>query len=165
MNIDHTLADSADTQEQTHLPANSHYLLLGGEQGVLQLVEHFYRIMDADPYAATIRAMHPADLSETKAVLRDYLSGWLGGPNLYEAQRGHPRLRQRHMRFAIGEAERDQWMYCMTNAMNELGVEETLRSQLLVAFFKVADHLRNQPSIGPQEPQNAVAKAGPIQAV
>ena len=144
MGIDPFPTDKADAQEQTRPPANPHYRLIGGEQGIFQLVEYFYRIMDADPYAATIRAMHPADLTEIKAVLRDYLSDWLGGPKRYEAKRGHPRLRQRHMRFSIGEAERDQWMYCMANALNELGVEETLRSRLLAAFFKTADHLRNQ---------------------
>jgi len=153
MSTDPTLSKRADTLEQIHPSANSHYRLMGGEQGVCQLVEHFYRIMDTDPYAATIRAMHPADLTETKAVLFDYLSGWLGGPKLYEAKRGHPRLRQRHMCFSIGETERDQWMYCMAKAMNELGVEETLRSQLLAAFFKTADHLRNQQSMEPREPQ------------
>lgn len=153
MNSDLSPPKRADAQEQPRPSANSHYRLMGGEQGVFRLVEHFYRIMDTDPYAATIRAMHPADLSETKAVLFDYLSGWLGGPNLYEAKRGHPRLRRRHMRFSIGETERDQWMYCMANAMNELGVEETLRSRLLAAFFKTADHLRNQQSMEPREPQ------------
>jgi hemoglobin len=144
MSSDPSPVNGVDSLEKTRPSANPHYRLLGGERGVLKLVEHFYRIMDTDPYAASIRAMHPADLTETKAVLHDYLSGWLGGPNLYEAKRGHPRLRQRHMRFSIGEAERDQWLYCMANALNELGVEEALRYQLLAAFLKTADHLRNQ---------------------
>ena len=153
MSIDPVLGNSTDRKEETSPSANPHYQLMGGEQGLFQLVEHFYGIMDADPYAAPIRAMHPADLTDTKGVLRDYLSGWLGGPNRYEARHGHPRLRQRHMRFSIGDAERDQWMYCMEKAISASGVEVMLQSQLLAAFLKIANHLRNRQPMEMRERQ------------
>ena len=75
-----------------------------------------------------------------------FLSGWLGGPDLYVQHIGHPMLRRRHLPFAIGEAERDQWVACMFLAMESTGVEEPLRDKLLAAFFSTADFMRNQPA-------------------
>ncbi len=122
---------------------NPHYQSLGGEQALRDLVHAFYRQMDTLPEAAGIRAMHP-DLAQAEEKLFMFLSGWLGGPQLYVEQYGHPRMRQRHMHVAIGEDERDQWMLCMRRAMEEVGVEEGLRAQLDAALFKVADFMRNQ---------------------
>lgn len=124
-------------------PENPHYRLLGGDAGVRRLADRFYDIMDADPAAVTIRALHPVDLGHSREKLFEYLSGWLGGPRLYEAKYGHPHLRMRHMPFHIGERERDEWMYCMARAMADTGVEENLRAVLTEAFFKTADFLRN----------------------
>jgi hemoglobin len=73
-----------------------------------------------------------------------FVSGWLGGPQLYVEQYGHPRLRQRHLPFAIGESERDQWMNCMIQAMQDVGLEEGLREELQRAFWKTADFMRNK---------------------
>jgi hemoglobin len=73
-----------------------------------------------------------------------FLSGWLGGPPLYMEKHGHPMLRARHLPFAIGESERDQWMSCMTRAMVEEGVDIQLREFLLNALFKTADWMRNK---------------------
>ena len=72
-------------------------------------------------------------------------SGWLGGPDLFVQQFGHPRLRARHMPFAIGTRERDQWVACMLLAMEEVGIAEPMRERLLQSFFKTADFMRNQP--------------------
>src|SRR3974390_956287 len=90
---------------------------IGGAVIVDRLVESFYRRMDTVPEAAIIRSMHAADLGPTKQVLKRYLAEWLGGPKLYSAEKGHPRLRQRHMGFAIGDAERDAWLVCMRGAL------------------------------------------------
>ena len=120
------------------------YQLLGGEGVLRQLVTRFYAIMAQSPEAATIRAMHPADLSSSRDKLFEFLSGWLGGPDLYVEKYGHPRLRARHLPFAIGEAERDQWLACMTQAMNEIPMEPALRQHLDQAFFKIADFMRNR---------------------
>lgn len=128
-------------------PANPHYQQIGGEQGIGQLVEAFYRLMDTLPQAASIRAMHEPDLAETKRIFKLFLSEWLGGPREYSDQRGHPRLRQRHMPFHIGVAERDAWLLCMSGALQEVVPDAVLREQLMQAFFKTADFIRqDRPS-------------------
>lgn len=123
--------------------ANPHYRLIGGENAVRRLVDRFYALMDELPEARTIRALHPGDLSLSKERLFMFLSGWLGGPQLYAERFGHPRLRQKHLPFPIGEAERDAWMLCMTRALDEVVPDGTLRTQLARSFFKTADFLRN----------------------
>ena len=121
----------------------SHFETLGGHAGVVQLVKSFYRHMDTRPDAVGIRAMHEPDLSSTQAVLVLYLCEWLGGPKDYSAQRGHPRLRMRHAGFAIGALERDAWLACMRAALDDIGAQSELRDQLMQAFFKTADWMRN----------------------
>jgi hemoglobin len=116
----------------------------GGEVGVRQLVQRFYDIMDSDPQAAGIRALHPADLEESRQKLFEFLCGWLGGPQLYVQKRGHPRLRARHLPFPIGISERDQWMYCMLHAMADIGLPEDFQRQLAAAFMQTADFMRNR---------------------
>ena len=123
---------------------NPHYDAIGGEVGVRRLVERFYELMEELPLARDVRALHPADLAATKERFFLFLSGWLGGPPLYAERFGHPRLRQRHMPFPIGDAERDAWMACMTRALTKEIADERLRAQLIAAFFKTADFLRNR---------------------
>jgi len=123
---------------------NPHYQLLGGEAAVTRLVDRFYQLMDELPEAAAIRALHPQDLTQAKNKLFMFLSGWLGGPPLYEERFGHPRLRRSHLPFPIDEAARDAWMLCMTQALTEQVENAELRAQLIDSFFKTADFLRNQ---------------------
>ncbi len=138
--------ERAESPRQVGLPpviANPHYQLIGGESAIRRLVDRFYALMDELPEARTIRALHPGDLSLAKERLFMFLSGWLGGPQLYAERFGHPRLRHKHQAFPIGEAERDAWMLCMTRALDELVPEVALRAQLTQSFFKTADFLRN----------------------
>ncbi|MFA5985610.1 MAG: group II truncated hemoglobin [Methylococcaceae bacterium] len=123
---------------------NPHYQLIGGETAVQKLVQRFYELMDELPEAQTIRALHPADLSPAKERLFLFLSGWLGGPQLYAERFGPPRLRQAHLPFPIDEAARDAWMNCMTQALTEQVLDVGLKTQLINSFFKTADFLRNQ---------------------
>ncbi|WP_199153106.1 group II truncated hemoglobin [Chromobacterium sp. ASV23] len=120
------------------------YQLLGGEGVVRWLTDRFYDIMDSEPAAKPLRDMHPADLSGSRQKLFMFLSGWLGGPSLYMEAFGHPRLRMRHMPFAVDEAARDQWMLCMRQAVSELVVEDWLKDKLLEAFYNTADFMRNR---------------------
>lgn len=124
------------------------YMLLGGEQGgtaaVRQLVDTFYDVMHSDPKAATIRAMHPADLTNSREKLFMFLTGWTGGPQLYIERYGNPFLRRRHLPFSIGESERDQWMYCMIKAMQLLEMDESLMQKLAEQLYGVADFMRNR---------------------
>ncbi|MGX2040157.1 group II truncated hemoglobin [Methylocaldum sp. MU1018] len=120
------------------------YKLIGEERAVRELVERFYEYMDTMPEARGIRAMHPADLSSSKDKLFKFLSGWLGGPNLYWQEFGHPRLRMRHFPFPIGENERDQWLLCMFKALDDMPVDVALRESLARAFAQTANHMINQ---------------------
>jgi hemoglobin len=124
-------------------PPNPHFDRIGGAAAVDRLVEVFYQRMDSLPQAATIRAMHDADLEPLKQVLKLYLAEWLGGPRGYSTQRGHPRLRMRHAPFAIGAAERDAWMDCMRAALQEAVQDPALRDELERAFARVAETVRN----------------------
>jgi len=119
--------------------------VLGGVEKVRELVERFYDIMDSDPKAAGIRALHPADLTSSREKLFMFLTGWSGGPQLYIERYGHPMLRRRHLPFTIGEAERDQWMYCMVRAMHDNGIEQPVMLKLTEALWDVADFMRNRP--------------------
>ncbi len=118
---------------------------IGGEITVDRLVESFYRRMDTLPEAKTIRALHAADLSRAKITLKRYLTEWLGGPKLYSAEKGHPRLRQRHIGFPIGVGERDAWLLCMRGAMEETIDDAAARIEILPLLEKLADWMRNQP--------------------
>lgn len=122
----------------------SHFELVGGQAAVDRIVEGFYRRMDSLAPARTIRALHPADLSASRAVLKRYLAEWLGGPRLYSQERGHPHLRMRHQPFRIGAAERDAWMLCMNGALEEAIASEPLRAQLSHSLGKIADWMRNE---------------------
>lgn len=120
------------------------YQLIGGESTLARLCNRFYELMDSVPQFATIRALHPVELQSSQDKLYMFLSGWLGGPDLYVENIGHPMLRRRHLPFTIGESERDQWVACMVLAMESVGIEEPLREQLMLSFFNTADFLRNQ---------------------
>jgi hemoglobin len=96
------------------------------------------------PQCHGIRAMHTAALTSLRDKLYMFLSGWLGGPDLFVETFGHPRLRARHSPFEIGTNERDQWVACMVLAMEEVGIEEGIRAKLLENFFKTADFMRNK---------------------
>ena len=117
---------------------------LAGETGVRALVDRFYDLMDLEPQFAGIRRLHPSTLDGSRDKLFWFLCGWLGGPNHYIDRFGHPRLRARHLPYEIGISERDQWMACMMQAMQEHAVDETLAARLAESFFGTADWMRNK---------------------
>jgi hemoglobin len=117
--------------------------LIGGQPVVDRLVEAFYRRMDTLPEAKELRAMHRPDLTSTIEVLQRYLGEWLGGPPLYSRERGHPRLRMRHIKFRIGSSERDAWMLCMRGALEETIKDASVREQIEQPLAKLADWVRN----------------------
>ena len=134
-----------------HMPPinQTPYELIGGESGVRRLVSRFYDLMDEREDASEIRAMHARSLRGSREKLFLYLSGWLGGPDLYQQKYGHPMLRRRHLPFSIGTAERDQWLACMDQALDEQPIDELLREYLKQSFFQIADHMRNRPDLNP----------------
>jgi len=120
------------------------YERLGGEPVLRRLVSRFYELMDTLPEAYGIRKLHQSDLSSAEEKLYLYLTGWLGGPQLYVEKYGHPRLRARHLPFPIATAEAEQWMLCMRQAMAESIADATLRGELDQALDKLALHMRNR---------------------
>jgi hemoglobin len=117
---------------------------IGGEPAVRRLVKRFYELMDTLPEAYGIRKLHAADLSGSEEKLFMFLSGWLGGPQLYVEKFGHPKLRARHLPFTIASDEARQWMLCMREAMAEVITDEALRAGLDKSLDDLAHHMRNR---------------------
>jgi hemoglobin len=143
------MRDASDSTPETDdtVPAEPGpvpYDRIGGAEGLRRIVDSFYEIMDSDPAASGIRAMHGADLGPIREKLFDFLSGWLGGPPLYFQRPDRKCLHSAHAAYAIGEAERDQWLACMYRAIEEAGVDEDTRKLLEKPLFMVADFVRNR---------------------
>ena len=119
------------------------YLLMGGKKAISSLVERFYFYMDTLPEAKELRAVHAADLSSAKDKLYKFLSGWLGGPDLFVQQYGHPRLKQRHFPFKVNQQVRDQWVFCMRKALYEIAMQDELRNKIKQAIEDLATHMIN----------------------
>ncbi len=130
-------------------PEQTAYALLGGEAPLRALVDRFYDLMELEPAYTELRDLHGSTLDDIRDKLFMFLSGWLGGPDLYIERFGHPRLRARHLPFPIGIRERDQWLHCMDAAMADIGVAEPLRARLNEAFFGTADWMRNRAEMAP----------------
>lgn len=114
-----------------------------GEEGITRLIAAFYRHVKEDDL---IGPLYPQDDWEgAEKRMRDFLLFRIGGITRYIEERGHPRLRMRHIHFAIGEKERDRWLALMGKAMNETEVPLEARIWLEPFFEQVADFLRNQP--------------------
>jgi hemoglobin len=122
----------------------SFYEAVGGEETFRRLVRRFYQEVARDP---VLRPVYPSkDLGPAEEHLRLFLIQYWGGPGTYSEQRGHPRLRMRHARFAIGEAERDAWLRHMRTALDELALDEPLDTQLWDYLVMAARSLVNQPT-------------------
>lgn len=133
--------------EQNHpTPQNTPYMLIGGEKGTRLLAERFYDIMESAPEATELLAIHPQPMHSIRQRFFEYLSGWLGGPPLFEKQYGHPRLRARHLPFTVTPMMRDQWMFCMNRALQETVSNEQLKQGLSQSFEQLATHMINTPN-------------------
>ena len=134
-------------------PKQTPYEAIGGESQLHALVERFYDLMEIESKYAELRATHHENLDVTREKLFFFLSGWLGGPELYMEKYGHPKLRARHMPFKIGTIERDQWVVCMAQAMREVAIPEPQFQQLIRSFYNTAEWMRNQPDPIEGEPK------------
>ena len=137
-------SDVADTPRSAPQAPLTPFDRLGGEPGVRALVDRFYDLMDLEPALAGLRALHPASLDGSRDKLFWFLCGWLGGPDLFVQRFGHPMLRARHLPYAIGIAERDQWLACMGQAMSDQAIDPALAQKLAESFFGTADWMRNK---------------------
>lgn len=119
------------------------YEALGGEMSLRAIVAAFYRHMLEDDDLADVLAIHP-DIERAEQRLFEFLSGRFGGPNLYWERHGHPRLRMRHMPFAIGPKLRDQWLTAMQRALDDCEVAPEHESELMAFFTHVGHHMQNR---------------------
>lgn len=122
----------------------SPYQWIGGADAVHALVERFYDLMEIEPAYGELRALHPDSTAGSREKLFAFLSGWMGGPDLYVQQHGHPRLRARHLPYSIGVLERNQWLACMAQALREREVDPLLATRLEASFANTADWMRNR---------------------
>ena len=113
-----------------------------GEEGLTRLVAAFYRRVRTDDVIGPLYP--PDDWEHAEQRLRDFLIYRFGGSDRYIQERGHPRLRGRHMPFSIGVAERDRWLELMGAAMKETNVPEDVAPVLGEFFAQVADMMRNR---------------------
>jgi len=118
------------------------YEQVGGDLFFTRLVDAFYDGVVADK---TLRPMYPDDLADSRRHLTQFLIQYWGGPRTYQAERGHPRLRLRHARFAITSEVRDAWLRAMNGALDAVGVDLTpaQREELSAYFDMAARQLRN----------------------
>jgi len=142
-----------DDSGETQRPAlddgtpQTFYEAVGGEETFRRLVHGFYQRVAADP---ELRRVYPSkDLGPAEEHLRMFLIQYWGGPGTYSERRGHPRLRMRHVRFRIGEAERDAWLSHMRAELDEIALPEPLDRQLWQYLVMAAHSLVNQPSEPP----------------
>ena len=122
----------------------SFYEAVGGEETFRRLVRRFYEGVADDPL---LRPMYPeADLEGAEERLRMFLVQYWGGPTTYSQQRGHPRLRMRHVPFVIGQQERDAWLKHMRDALDDLDLTDEQEDRLWTYLVNAAHSLVNSPT-------------------
>ena len=122
------------------------YEAIGGLDKIDELVDRFYDLMALETHYAELREMHPEKLDGSREKLKFFLTGWMGGPDIYSPKYGHPMLRARHLPFKIGLKERDQWLACIYQAMEDCGIGGNIGAQLEESFLNTANWMRNQPN-------------------
>jgi hemoglobin len=128
---------------------NTPYQILG-EDGLRNLSEAFYTIMDELDEAKNVRAMHAESLEPMKEKLYEYLTGWMGGPALYAEHHGSVCMTTPHKHYVIGPKERDQWLLCMDKALERIEASEELVTMLKEPMFRIADAIRNSENSEPR---------------
>ncbi len=116
----------------------------GGEAGLRRLVDDFFDRMGSDERFATIHAMHPDDKATSRDKLARFLCGWLGGPKLYHEKYGAIGIPRVHAHLAIGAAERDQWLTCMTESVDAQPFTPAFRKYLMEQLYVPAEAVRRR---------------------
>ena len=129
--------------------AQSLYEVFGGHEGVVALIEEFYRRVEADP---AIRPVYPDDLMPGKTKLKLFFEQWLGGPPLYSEKYGHPRLRLRHFPFVIDEKHAGLWLKHMREAMQARGLPDEAVRAVFERLAPLAKHMVNAHDDVPRGP-------------
>ena len=122
------------------------YQAAGGEPGIRQLVETFFERMGGDERFATIWALHPEDKEVLRDKLARFLCGWLGGPKLYNEKYGAIGIPRVHQHLAIATIERDQWLTCMKESVDEQPFDESFKQYLMEQLYVPAEAVRRRIS-------------------
>ena len=123
-----------------------------GDEGIRELAETFYDVMDRTPEFSAIRELHGEQLDSIKHKLCAYLTGWMGGPPVYQAMTGTVCLIDVHAPFSIGPEERDLWLSCMNESLDRIGASDELKAMLEVPLFRLAEAVRNREASAGQDP-------------
>ncbi len=123
-------------------PSPTLYTRLGGEVGVVALVNAYIHNIKTMPEVAHLRSLYKDDMSLYETRMIEFLTGWLGGPALYLERHGMPMLREHHRHLHIDDEARDQWMICMRKALEDTVEDPELRLTLEGAFWRMGDSLR-----------------------
>jgi hemoglobin len=116
---------------------------VGGQPFFDRLVDRFYRGVEGDPVLLALYP-DPGDLAGARRRLALFLGQYWGGPTTYSDERGHPRLRARHVLFPIGTLERDRWLVHMRAAIAESGAPPDAKARLFDYVTTAADAMRNR---------------------
>ncbi|CAM4327596.1 group II truncated hemoglobin [Shewanella livingstonensis] len=120
------------------------YDIIGGDNVIRAIAHDFYQQMQTRPETQALLAIHRSPIADSEQKLYEFLSGWLGGPPLYQQKHGNPALRARHTPFAIDESMRDQWLICMRAAINNAIKKPEHQQVIIQAISTLADNMRNQ---------------------
>lgn len=115
---------------------------IGGEKGIMALVDTFYSYVSRHPDLSPI---FPNDLTETARKQKQFLTQYLGGPSLYTEEHGHPMLRARHLPFPITPKRAKAWLSCMERAMDDTGIRGPIRDFVFERLTLTANHMINTP--------------------
>lgn len=130
------------TKDQPYGHGDSTYQAVGAYTGLVKLVDRFYDVMDSLPQAAKIRTMHRSDLTDSRIKLVYFLSGWMGGPQIYAEKFGGINIPQAHAHILIDESDRDAWLGCMQIALSELDYPQGFQDYLMAQLFHPAERIR-----------------------
>ncbi|MCL0032123.1 globin [Dehalococcoidia bacterium] len=134
------MSDSNNNPDLNASP-DTMYHRVGGQSFFVELVDKFYEFVERD---TGLRSMYPADLTPGKSHLAGFLSQYWGGPADYSAERGHPRLRMRHIKFSIGNQERNAWIKHMKAALDLMSISSKDHAIMLNYFENTATMMINR---------------------
>ena len=121
--------------------------MIGGESTTRALSERFYDLMESREESADLLALHKQPMPSTRQKFFEFMSGWLGGPQLFAEKYGHPRLRARHLHVAIDDQMIEQWLHCMYQALQDTVENEEARNMIWSNLVPLARHMKNtQPA-------------------
>lgn len=125
-------------------PQPTLYQRIGEEDAIRRIVERFYDLMESDQEVAKLRGMHAADLAPMRERLREFMTGWLGGPPTYFQRKDARCMSMVHAPFPIDAGIRDQWLSCMHRALDDCGVAAEVQAPIRKALARMTEDMVNR---------------------